>query len=245
MIMFIQKLGRFIAFKFRELRLRELQFFGNQQKVFEFIWKSNYWGHDETRSGEGSSLEYTSGLRATLPSLFNRYRVESLLDAPCGDFNWMKEVVIPSGIKYIGADIVENMVSNLNTQYASGNVEFIVIDITSDKLPYADLMMCRDVLLHLTYQDTLRFLENFLDSQIPLLLTSTHDKSSNFKNKDIKVGHSRFVDLFSAPYSFPAPPLELIDDWIEPYPVRQLGLWTRSQVEDAVIKMTANLAGTS
>ena len=38
------------------------------------------------------------------------------------------------------------------------------------------------------------------------------------------------MDLFKAPYSFPSPPLLVIDDWLPPEPERQMCLWSREQV---------------
>jgi hypothetical protein len=34
---------------------------------------------------------------------------QSLLDAGCGDFNWMRTVDLP-GIKYIGVDVVSDLI---------------------------------------------------------------------------------------------------------------------------------------
>ena len=42
--------------------------------------------------------------------LLSRRRVRSILDAPCGDFYWMKEVAL-CDIDYIGADIVEEIIA--------------------------------------------------------------------------------------------------------------------------------------
>ena len=69
-----------------------------------------------------------------------------IFDAPCGDFNWMKLVLNKCDINYIGGDIVENLINDLNKQFSSSKRLFINIDITQDKLPDADLMMVRDCL---------------------------------------------------------------------------------------------------
>jgi hypothetical protein len=64
-------------------------------------------------------------------------------------------------------------------------------------------------------------------------LTTTHINSTGFENRDIETGSFRLMDLFKAPYSFPAP-LVVIDDWLPPEPERQMCLWRRDQVASAL-----------
>lgn len=95
-------------------------------------------------------------------------------------------------------------------------------------------MLCRDCLFHLSFEDTKSVFENYLESNIKFLLTTTHINNSGFLNKDIQTGDFRLIDLFSAPYNFPANPLAVIDDWIPPEPERQMCLWSREQVSLAL-----------
>ena len=162
---------------------------------FTAIFQSNHWNNPESISGEGSTLENTESLRTSLPTLFDTFGIGKVLDAPCGDFNWMRDVVSRTEIEYLGG------------------IKFIQLDITCDPLPNADLMICRDCLFHLSYRDIFSFLNNFIQSSIPLLLTSTHPNScKGFVNSDIKSGDFRAIDLFSDPFSFRADVLETIDD---------------------------------
>ena len=62
------------------------------QAVFAEIYQTNRWNDSESRSGAGSSLRETETLRAELPALLARHRIESIADIPCGDFNWMSAV---------------------------------------------------------------------------------------------------------------------------------------------------------
>jgi hypothetical protein len=57
--------------------------------VFGEIYARNLWGDAQTRSGAGSSLAGTADLRAALGQLLRKRTMRVLLDAPCGDFNWM------------------------------------------------------------------------------------------------------------------------------------------------------------
>jgi hypothetical protein len=77
---------------------------------------------------------------------------------------------------------------------------------------------------------TKKVLENFFESNIKYLFTSTHINSNTFLNKDILSADFRLIDLFSAPYNFPINPLYRISDWIYPEPEREMCLWSREQV---------------
>src|SRR5260370_61794 len=91
---------------------------------FTWVYKRNHWGDRESVSGPGSTLRYTENLRKQLPLLFAEYKVRKVLDAPCGDFNWMQEDVKEIDIDYVGADIVPQLVENNNALYKSERVGF-------------------------------------------------------------------------------------------------------------------------
>src|SRR5690349_11851139 len=77
--------------------------------TFSRIYEQNLWGDKESVSGTGSSITATVVVRSELPALLERLGVQSLLDAPCGDFTWMKEVVGGIG-RYTGVDIVPRLI---------------------------------------------------------------------------------------------------------------------------------------
>lgn len=62
----------------------------NLHDVFTDIYRTNRWGSDETRSGPGSELLRMKRVIAQLGELNRDLGVSSVLDAPCGDFNWMQ-----------------------------------------------------------------------------------------------------------------------------------------------------------
>jgi hypothetical protein len=205
------------------------------EERFTRIYESNHWGDAESVSGEGSSLAYTRGLRAALPGLFERHAVRRLLDAPCGDFNWMQHVLREHPLDYVGGDIVGSLARRLQEQHGQPRRRFMQIDITRGPLPGADLWLCRDCLFHLSYADIARALQVFLASDIPYLLTTTHlNQDGRFLNTDIRTGDFRRIDLFAAPFHFPPDVLATIDDWCEPEPPRRMCLWRRDQVAAAL-----------
>lgn len=218
-------------FSLWEKEYRERIFRHHEAKdKFTEIYRLNAWGNEESLSGDGSTLQYTANLRRELPVLFKEFDIKSVFDGPCGDFNWMKEVVKDQDIDYIGGDIVQHVIDENAARYQTDRIRFVAIDMTSQDLPRADLMICRDCLFHLSDENIKGVLTNFVKSGTPYLLTTNHLNRSGFRNRNIVTGSFRLVDLFSAPYNFPDPPLFRISDWMPPFEEREMCLWTRNQV---------------
>ncbi len=169
---------------------------------FEEIYKSNHWGSKESVSGPGSTLTATRPLRQWLVENVAKLNIRILVDAPCGDFNWMREVVPKMDVSYIGVDIVKSIISKNNTLYKTDNITFDVRDICNEMLPDCDLLIVRDCLFHLSYDEIDRFLRNIHRSDYRYLLTTTHIVPDEFTNRDIATGDFREIDLFSAPFNF-------------------------------------------
>ena len=205
-----------------------------KQKVFSKIYVKNRWNNKESLSGPGSTIKYTENLRNHLPALIQKFNIKSILDAPCGDLNWMKLVLDEVDVDYTGADIVLLLVNKLKAEFSGDRMRFLHLDITKDPLPTVDLMLCRDCLFHLPEKEIMAFFSNFLKSGIPFLLTSTHINDDDFENTDIKIGGFRLIDLCSHPYHLPSIPLAAIDDWVAPFPPRRLCLWNREQIATAL-----------
>lgn len=203
------------------------------ENMFTVIYTNKLWPGEETRSGEGSTLEYTQHLRTELPKLFEQFNITSILDAPCGDFNWMREFMKDHPeIQYTGADIVKPMIEQLQSTDTKSNQKFIQLDITADKLPDADLMMCRDCLFHLEQQLVGDFIRNFAESNIKYLLTTTYKNDGSWTNINLNTGGFHPIDLLSEPYNFDPAVLYSIEDWHTIHRPRTLSLWSREQIQN-------------
>lgn len=201
-----------------------------RDEVFREIYHANGWNSEESKSGPGSTMLATANLRRKLPKLLARLGVKTFLDAPCGDFNWMRAVDL-KGIDYIGGDIVPEIIADLQAQYEGPHRRFVRLDIVEDDIPAADLWLCRDVLFHLPQADVLQVLRKVAASDIRYFLTSSHPFERN--NRDIHAGGFRHINLRAAPYNLPEPLAE-IEDFVVPYAPRVLWLWSREQLKAAV-----------
>jgi hypothetical protein len=196
---------------------------------FTTIYETHYWVDDESRSGGGSNLYATEKIRKAIPGLFLKYAVRSVLDVPCGDFFWFKEMNLGLD-SYIGGDIVVPLISSVAEKYTLPNRSFRVMDITKDLLPDCDLILVRDCFIHLSFEAIFAALRNILKSNIQYLLT-THF-TDNLANADHEIGTFHAVNLCAHPFNFP-PALELIDDFAKGAVPRQLGLWRIDDLRSA------------
>ena len=222
---------------------KSLKLRGTNEEIFtrQYKFSSRRWRLKETRCGVGSEISYTEGLREELPNLLKQYGITHVLDAPCGDFNWMQHVVPDLGVEYVGGDIVKEIVVRNQSRFGAEGVSFRHLDIINDPLPATEFMIVRDCLFHFSYRDVYGFLENFCRSDIGLLLTTTHLPDDG-ENRDIRTGDGRLIHLFSPPFCFPQPPLERVRDWIPPHAEREMCLFNKPQVEAARKKMKGCLS---
>jgi hypothetical protein len=192
------------------------------KQLFTEIFRENKWEIEESHSGRGSTLIETEVIRKALPPLIRELKCESLLDIPCGDFYWMKFVEL--GAEYIGGDIVDELVKNNQEQFGCFDRRFVILDLIGDELPKCDMVLCRDCLVHFSYQHISQAIQNIKKSGSKYLLTTTFVERT--RNEDIPTSAWRPINLQLPPFSFP-PPMKLIDEAcpMQDYRDKSLGLW--------------------
>ena len=217
------------------------------ESVFSGIFAANSWGSPESVSGAGSELQNTAQLIRELPYLLRDLRVHTLLDAPCGDFNWMRHVDL-DGIQYHGADIVDALVQRNADRFASPARRFSKIDLLADPLPQVDLVLCRDCLFHFSHEDVFRALRAFVNSRSRWLLTTTFTYRALPRNGNIATGSWTTLNLELPPFNLPPPRRLIIEGNVTevtvyptaqgsvhyPHNDRSLGLWLLEDVHDTL-----------
>jgi hypothetical protein len=184
-----------------------------RSKVFSYIYQSNHWKSKESFSGPGSELAVTHEIRTLLPAILKALCVETLLDAGCGDVNWVKELDLDLEL-YIGADIVGDLIDRNQLCHGNDKRCFLCLDITKDHLPSVDAIMCRDCLAHMSYADIKAALRNFKKSGARYLIASNFPRKSN--TVDIRTGDYRAVNLQASPFNFPEPLMTFVELSAEP-----------------------------
>jgi hypothetical protein len=182
----------------------------NMQDIFSAIYNSDFWLSKETKSGRGSELIHTTDIRAWLPKFIQSHHIRSMIDAGCGDFNWMRKIGL--SVPYIGYDIVPELVRKNQQAYGSTKPPFIffkVADITKDQLDRADLVLCRDVLFHLCFENIYLALKNLLSVTNQYILITNNPKTR--VNTDIEDGGFRRLNFLLSPFNLPVPRENLPD----------------------------------
>ena len=173
------------------------------EEVFTRLYQKNCWDSEESSSGHGSTLDQTKHLRGELQILFKEFNIKSILDIPCGDFNWMKEVNLTE-IDYVGADIVEPLIQSNQKKYQRAEgCKFIQMDIITSRLPEVDLILVRDCFVHLSIKEIKKAVKNIKKSGSKYLLTTTF--TNDRENIDSKRGGWRPLNLQKIPLNFPVP----------------------------------------
>jgi hypothetical protein len=200
---------------------------------FARMYETNLWENTESRSGDGSSLASTAGVRAGLPDLLRRLEVRRLLDVPCGDFHWLAHVDLPGAgvVGYVGGDVVDAIVDANNARYRDAVRRFVRVDLTSGPLPAvagqpADAVLCRDCLVHLSFVNIARAMRVVRDSGARYLIATTFLEQP--ANIDIVDGNWRPLNLERAPFNLPSPVALLLEGCEEEggaFADKALGVW--------------------
>ncbi len=204
-------------------------------EVFRHAWRENLWSGAESKSGPGSGLDQTLVLRTELPALFRQLRVKSVLDVPCGDWRWMSAVNLGE-VDYTGGDLLEELVESNRQRFGGPRRRFLRLDLTSSTLPAADLILCRDCLVHLSFADIAKALQNIARGNISYLLTTTFPGQA--RNLDIVTGDWRPINLEAKPFGFPKP-LRLLNEGCTEgdgiFADKSLALWRVAELDATLV----------
>jgi hypothetical protein len=205
---------------------------GHATEVFDEVYRHNYWGSEQSRSGVGSEIDFTSRYRTGLAALIRSRDFRRMFDAPCGDLNWMAPLIAEAKIEYIGGDISSLVVQDGRCRHPE--LDLRVFDITKDTFPEADVWHCRNCLFHLPFEAIRLAFSNFASSSIPYALITSHRARFLHRNLDVGFGGFRFLDLQQSPILLPRP-LERIPDFTagRDFP-RYVCLWSKEQIVDAL-----------
>lgn len=191
--------------------------------VFERIYRRNLWNGIETRSGPGSGAAATTHLRELLPKLVEELGVTNVVDAGCGEGSWQ-----PPLPGYVGLDVSAEALTRAQQLYPDRI--YLQWDLTAEQIhvPAGGLVICRDVIQHLSLSQGRRVLDAIRHSGSNYLLASTYVGGQNVS---IETGDCYSPNLEAPPFSMPIPLRMIPDgyDYADPDRVRDpskyLGLW--------------------
>ena len=176
---------------------------------FETIARQNKWRNEESISGFGSTTVGTVAIRRALPEMIKALGVTDMLDIPCGDFHWMRQVDL--GIRYVGADIAEAVISPLQQEYAGDEtITFRRLDIVTDALPRADLIFTRECFNHFSFRSIRAAIANVTSSKTRLIAVTHYPH--HLSNSNQETGYTyRPLNFTLHPFCWPEPLLHLAE----------------------------------
>jgi len=192
----------------------------HRQITFQRVYRHQMWGADGSHqffSGVGSRGRTAEVYVDTMVPIIAAHLSElnsnaTIVDLGCGDF-WVGACLLerlPS-VKYIGCDVVPELVEYNRKTFGSNRIEFRLLDIVSADLPIGDICLVRQVFQHLSNQEISRTLPK-LQKYRHVYVTEGHpivregkinpDKPTGDDVRfDWTTGHGRGVELDQSPYN--------------------------------------------
>ena len=204
----------------------------NNEGVFKKIYEMNSWGSKENRSGKGSEYNATRNIVQGLIDFIALNRIQRIVDVPCGQFGYMKEVIDKTEhiISYFGIDIVEQLIAENNSRFGSSMTHFMFGDITSPNFPFelnpqnGSMIVCRDLLIHLPLIDAQFVVSRLLNSGAKYVAITQQDYHGGI-NQDIPHGSYAPRNLRAAPFNLPAPMINIQETHVQGYPKKYLSIY--------------------
>jgi len=192
--------------------------------IFREKYLNNSWKGSESKSGPGSSLPINKNLIFLLENFVKENKLKTISDYGCGDFNWMRTFNFDLVDNYYGYDIVEEMIDVNNEKFGDKKIKFRTANIIEDQLEKTDIILCKDVLFHLSFDDAIMVLEKIKKSGSIYLISTTF---LEFNNYDIKTGNWRPINLQSNPFNMNNPEIiwENIENRNDSYSNKSIAIW--------------------
>ena len=194
------------------------------ESIFTTTYDNNLWKGSESKSGPGSNFNNNIKLLKILEEFVIQNDIKSILDVGCGDFNWMKHFNFNLIDKYLGIDVVKSVIANDCNTYCTDKIHFEHHNIIEHNLPTFDLVISKDVLVHLSYNDSLQVLSNIKNSNCKFFVSTSF---AGFENYDILSGQWRPINLITEPFNLGEPLFyhHNIEDKKEGWTTKGIGIW--------------------
>jgi SAM-dependent methyltransferase len=173
------------------------------ETVFEEIYRKGIWGRDGTgygSSGGGSTLAEGRPFIQYIEHFLNTHEIQSIVDVGCGDWVLAKE--IHWGMReYIGIDVVKILIKRNQLAHSTKNIHFMYLDAAEKEIPGGDLLICKDVLQHLSNRCIAHILSESKKFKYCIFVNDIHPWDAAQNNRDIRNGEHHTLDLVAWPFN--------------------------------------------
>jgi hypothetical protein len=198
--------------------------------AFTKIYADRIWGNgseDSPLSGLGSAPKYAKPYVQLVSNAISDFSIKHVLDVGHGDWAMWRDYQFEN-TSYVGVDVAEGISKTNMRLFGSSTRKFLQVDFSS-ALPEADLVICKDVLQHLSNDEILQILEKFRKYKYVVICNSHANPKTFFEklrfyarpkdrfrslvrfnspfftvkrnNADIQNGQYRTLDIFDEPFS--------------------------------------------
>lgn len=161
------------------------------KQVFTDIYARQVWGNG---SGGGSAPEVARPYVDFVNAYIQEHKPRTILDVGCGDMVVARMLKL-NGAKYIGVEAAQLYYED--AEWPEGMTVVGGVDMLKDPLPRADLLLCKEVLQHLSNAQVKAFIKRTKAYPRMIFTSGTEGQV----NADIVMGECRPVDLSLPPFS--------------------------------------------
>lgn len=196
-------------------RNRKLNSFSGRsnREIFTSTYRNYLWGRKNGEfsfySGDGShAIEIVEDYVSSVAKfLFNLPEQPVIVDLGCGDFNIGGQLA-KYAKEYVACDVVPEIIEANVRRNILTNVTFKIIDAASDELPKGDIVILRQVLQHLSNQDTLNVIKGIQHKYKYLIFTDHQPFGANWTpnldkltGPNIRLENNSGIDLKQPPFN--------------------------------------------
>jgi hypothetical protein len=165
------------------------------ESVFKDIYKNRKWGTNFANmgsSGPGSDVSQAKEYFDLLQEFIDVNDIKSIQDIGCGDFQFMRNLVLKSETSYLGVDCVKSLVKFNNKQFGKENIKFKYKELSKHSFDYSELYILKDTLQHLTNEILYNFLDYITKAKLAKYILITNCCNQQVEDQDVpSIGQTR------------------------------------------------------
>jgi SAM-dependent methyltransferase len=158
---------------------------------FSDIYRTKLWGEadgEDYCSGTGSEALFAVPYVQQVQAFIAEHKIRTVVDLGCGDFRVGRLICAQSDLRYVGVDVVPDLIEYNHSRFGGPQVEFHCANLIDDELPDGDLCLIRQVLQHLSNAEIARVLAKCAKYRVVLVTEELFTEPGSRPNLDIAHG---------------------------------------------------------
>lgn len=178
-----------------------------EENVFTRIYEEGTWGDGSILSpfsGSGSAPDNAVPFVKFVEDVINQNSILSIFDFGHGDWSIWRDYKFEN-LKYFGVDVASGLSQKHQDLFGSEEIKFLEVD-ENYSLPEGELLICKEVLQHLSLNEINRILPQFSKFNYLILCNAFFDERSiSFKLRFFLQFRTRIMKLLNLEWPFYLP----------------------------------------